>query len=111
MKLLLQYEDRFRTLIYTFFFFGNTWFSTTYPSIPAIIVPVARRRLDLKRWHNLVEVLQATRDDGRNAKGVNGAQLDYIMTPGNNVSDVHYYLPIPSGEIMLNPELKQNEGW
>lgn len=69
------------------------------------------RRLDLKRWHNLVEVLQATRDDGRNAKGVNGAQLDYIMTPGNNVSDVHYYLPIPSGEIMLNPELKQNEGW
>ncbi|KAA5441617.1 RagB/SusD family nutrient uptake outer membrane protein, partial [Bacteroides cellulosilyticus] len=24
---------------------------------------------------------------------------------------VHYYLPIPSGEIMLNPELKQNEGW
>ncbi|WP_349943645.1 RagB/SusD family nutrient uptake outer membrane protein, partial [Bacteroides cellulosilyticus] len=38
-------------------------------------------------------------------------QLDYIMTPGNNVSDVHYYLPIPSGEIMLNPELKQNEGW
>ena len=69
------------------------------------------RRLDLKRWHNLVEVLQATRDDGRNAKGVNGAQLDYIMTPGNNVSDVHYYLPIPSGEIMLNPELKQNGGW
>lgn len=69
------------------------------------------RRLDLKRWHNLVEVLQQTRDDGRNAKGINGVQLDYIMTPGNNVSDVHYYLPIPSGELMLNPMLKQNEGW
>ena len=69
------------------------------------------RRLDLKRWHNLVEVLQATRDDGQNAKGISGAQLEYILTPGNNVGEAHYYLPIPAGEIMLNRELVQNEGW
>ncbi|HIW66477.1 MAG TPA: RagB/SusD family nutrient uptake outer membrane protein [Candidatus Alistipes intestinipullorum] len=69
------------------------------------------RRLDLKRWHNLVEMLQATRDDGRNAVGVSGAQLEYILTPGNNVSDAHYYLPIPANELMLNRELVQNEGW
>ena len=69
------------------------------------------RRLDLKRWHKLVDVLQATRDDGRNATGISGNQLEYIMTPGNNVTDAHYYLPIPAAEIMLNRELVQNEGW
>lgn len=69
------------------------------------------RRLDLKRWHNLVEMLQLTRDDGRNATGISGAQLEYILTPGNNVSDAHYYLPIPANEIMLNRMLEQNEGW
>lgn len=69
------------------------------------------RRLDLKRWHCLVDRLQLTRSDGLNASGITGAQLEYILTPGNNVGEAHYYLPIPAGEIMLNRELTQNEGW
>ncbi len=69
------------------------------------------RRLDLKRWNLLVEKLQWTRDIGRNATGVSGQQLEFILTPGNNVSDAHLYLPIPANEMMLNPNLEQNPGW
>lgn len=69
------------------------------------------RRLDLKRWHNLVETLQYTRDVAKNSSGLSAAEVEYASIPGNNVNDAFYYLPIPASEMMLNQSLTQNPGW
>lgn len=79
------------------------------------------RAFDIKRWKKLVEygndeklgrwVVNA--DYGSNLPVQGGAAQGYVspfgVPPG---VPEHYYLePIPSDQIVLNPELKQNPGW
>ncbi|MDD4921960.1 MAG: RagB/SusD family nutrient uptake outer membrane protein [Bacteroidales bacterium] len=68
------------------------------------------RRLDLKRWHDLVDVMRETYTEGLNS-GITGPQLTYITIAGQSVSDAYYYLPIPASEMALNRLLVQNAGW
>lgn len=69
------------------------------------------RRLDLRRWHDLIPVLQAVSEDGTSAIGLDAAQKGYITIGGRNVTDAFYYLPIPASEMSLNKLLTQNPGW
>jgi hypothetical protein len=69
------------------------------------------RRLDLKRWHDLVEALKNVGSDGQNATGLTADVIRYISIGGTNVSDPYYFLPIPAGELSLNRYLVQNAGW
>lgn len=69
------------------------------------------RRLDLKRWNDLVPVLQHVADDVVTTTGINEAQKGYISIGGRNVTDAFYYLPIPATEMALNKSLTQNPGW
>lgn len=55
------------------------------------------RWFDLKRWHILVKTIK---------EKVPSADLKY-----QNISTKHYFLPIPSKQIALNPKLKQNWGY
>jgi hypothetical protein len=55
------------------------------------------RWFDLKRWHILVTTIK---------ENVPSADLKY-----KNISPKHYYLPIPSSQIKLNPNLTQNWGY
>lgn len=55
------------------------------------------RWFDLKRWHILVKTIKA---------GVPQNDLKY-----QNISTKNYYLPIPSDQIILNPNLVQNWGY
>lgn len=55
------------------------------------------RWFDLKRWHILVQTIQSK---------VPSTDLKH-----QNISTKHYFLPIPSDQIELNPQLKQNWGY
>lgn len=55
------------------------------------------RWFDLKRWHILVKTIKDK---------VPADDLKY-----KNISQKHYYLPIPSKQITLNPKLEQNWGY
>ena len=55
------------------------------------------RWFDLKRWHILVKTIK---------ERVPADDLKY-----QNISPKHYYLPIPSKQITLNPNLEQNWGY
>lgn len=59
------------------------------------------RWFDLKRWHILVKTIKANvnRND------------EYGELKYKNISFKHYYLPIPTAQIDLNPNLKQNWGY
>ena len=55
------------------------------------------RWFDLKRWHILVKTIK---------ENVPADDLKY-----QNISTKHYFLPIPSKQIALNPNLTQNFGY
>ena len=55
------------------------------------------RWFDLKRWHILVKTIR---------EKVPATDLKH-----QNISPKHYFLPIPSEQIALNPALKQNWGY
>lgn len=59
------------------------------------------RWFDLKRWHILVKTIKerVNRDD------------EYGALKYKNISFKHYFLPIPTDQIALNPALKQNWGY
>lgn len=59
------------------------------------------RWFDLKRWHILVKTIKekVNRND------------EYGELKYKNISFKHYFLPIPSDQIILNPNLKQNWGY
>lgn len=59
------------------------------------------RWFDLKRWHILVKTIKnnVSRDD------------EYGAIKYKNVSYRHYFLPIPTDQIALNPKLTQNWGY
>ena len=79
------------------------------------------RVFDIKRWKKLVEYGAEEKlgrwvvnsDYGNNLPVQGGAAEGYVspfgMPPG---VPEHYYLePIPSDQIVLNPQLEQNPGW
>lgn len=67
------------------------------------------RRLDLIRWNILVPTLQQVTAEA-NASTQTTYKI-YAVIPGNNVSTLHTYLPIPISEMNLNKLMTQNPGW
>ena len=60
-------------------------------------VTEGNRWFDLKRWHILVKTIK---------EKVPSDDLKY-----KNISTRNYYLPVPEGQIKLNPKLEQNWGY
>lgn len=67
------------------------------------------RRLDLVRWGIYVSTLKAVAAEA-DANAPTTYKL-YAVLPGNNVSEINNYLPIPANEISLNKLMTQNPGW
>jgi hypothetical protein len=67
------------------------------------------RRLDLIRWNILVPTLQQVTAEAN--ASTQTTYKAFAIIPGNNVSTLHNYLPIPASEITLNKLMTQNPGW
>lgn len=67
------------------------------------------RRLDLTRWNILVPTLQQVTAEA--TASTQTTYKAYAIIPGNNVSILNTYLPIPAKEIALNKAITQNPGW
>ena len=67
------------------------------------------RRLDLIRWNILVPTLQQVTIEANASSQTTYKQ--YAIIPGNNVSTINNYLPIPLQEMTLNKAMTQNPGW
>lgn len=68
------------------------------------------RRLDLTRWGDLVKNLRQASIDA-NASLSTASFKPYAVLPGNNVSELFIYFPIPVNELSLNKSITQNPGW
>lgn len=80
---------------------------------------------DLIRWHQLDKLDTTTNPDivlganvsadpliGSNEKvNVKGNYLDASRNMNRTFDKRYYWYPIPTGQIVLNPQLKQNRGW
>lgn len=82
------------------------------------------RYWDLVRWHQLNLLNSADHPDILLGANVSNAPADYASAiPQRNgyvdgsfgqtrgFDDKYYFYPVPSGQIALNPALKQNPGW
>lgn len=79
------------------------------------------RVFDIKRWKKLVEYGAEEKlgrwvknaDYGNNLPIQGGAEEGYVSPwgPPPGVPDYYYLEPIPSDQIVLNPQLEQNPGW
>ena len=80
-----------------------------------------RRALDIKRWKKLVEYgadekvgRWIVRSDYNNKVPVVGGGTEgYVKVFGvpPGVPEYYYLEPLPSNEIVLNPNIVQNPGW
>jgi starch-binding outer membrane protein, SusD/RagB family len=66
------------------------------------------RRLDLIRWNILVPTLRQMTVE---ANASTSTYKPLAAIPGNNVSELHNYMPIPTNEMSLNKAIVQNPGW
>ena len=82
------------------------------------------RYWDLVRWHQLDKLDSQKNPDiylGANLKNVSNPEVDVNAAgymKGSNTENLarkyenkHYFYPIPSGQLILNENLKQNPGW
>jgi hypothetical protein len=67
----------------------------------------ALRRTDLIRWGIYVSRMKDVAAQFTNG----GGSYAYGAIAGNNTTERHLLLPIPSGEISVNPAMVQNPGW
>ena len=69
------------------------------------------RKLDLLRWGTLGEALQERLAQEQQAPNTNESLLQNIQITADNFEPHMTVGPIPTSEILLNPNLTQNEGY
>ncbi|MGV8093942.1 MAG: RagB/SusD family nutrient uptake outer membrane protein [Mangrovibacterium sp.] len=68
------------------------------------------RKMDLKRWGIMIPVMKALSVYIK-ATYTNATSKERASKACDNVSEQHYYFPIPQREMNLNKLLTQNPGW
>lgn len=72
----------------------------------------ALRKYDLIRWGIFVEAMQGYNQQTADTRWEAGNTLaSYALQTANSVQPKHIYLPIPTKELGVNTELKQNPMW
>lgn len=68
------------------------------------------RKMDLKRWEIMIPTMRNLATYIRQI-GPNATYISRAVVACDNVSEQHYYFPIPVREMNLNKLLTQNPGW